>query len=105
MRGRFFLSDLAGSPGGGVRGRAPSSPCGPPSVWGGTSACTPAPGRPGGDPWPPLSLQDEHCFYNGKPHWESSWPAASAAGCFVPFAVCVVSRFPYYNALRDCLSW
>ncbi|EHB17990.1 DENN domain-containing protein 3 [Heterocephalus glaber] len=27
-----------------------------------------------------------------------------AAGCFVPFAVCVVSRFPYYNSLKDCLS-
>ncbi|XP_045037482.2 DENN domain-containing protein 3 isoform X3 [Desmodus rotundus] len=49
-------------------------------------------------------LHDENCFYNGRPHWESSWPTVSAAGCFVPFAVCVVSRFPYYNALRDCLS-
>ncbi|XP_037022571.2 DENN domain-containing protein 3 isoform X1 [Artibeus jamaicensis] len=49
-------------------------------------------------------LHDEHCFYNGQPHRESPWPAASAAGCFVPFAVCVVSRFPYYSALRDCLS-
>ncbi|XP_066121675.1 DENN domain-containing protein 3 isoform X1 [Saccopteryx bilineata] len=49
-------------------------------------------------------LHDEHCFYNGRPHWESSRPAVSAAGRFVPFAVCVVSRFPYYNALRDCLS-
>lgn len=52
-----------------------------------------------------LSLQDEHCFYNGNAHWESSRPTLSAAGGFVPFAVCVVSRFPYYNALRDCLSW
>ncbi|XP_006152172.1 DENN domain-containing protein 3 isoform X2 [Tupaia chinensis] len=48
-------------------------------------------------------LHDEHCFYNGRAHWEPSWPAAGA-GCFVPFAVCVVSRFPYYNALKDCLS-
>ncbi|XP_024903359.1 DENN domain-containing protein 3, partial [Pteropus alecto] len=46
-------------------------------------------------------LHDEYCFYNGKAPWEPSWPAA---GCFMPFAVCVVSRFPYYNALRDCLS-
>uniref|UniRef100_A0A8B9EX05 DENN domain-containing protein 3 n=1 Tax=Amazona collaria TaxID=241587 RepID=A0A8B9EX05_9PSIT len=24
--------------------------------------------------------------------------------CFVPFAVCVISRYPYFNALKDCLS-
>ncbi|XP_072226278.1 DENN domain-containing protein 3 [Leuresthes tenuis] len=23
---------------------------------------------------------------------------------YVPFAVCIISKFPYYNALRDCLS-
>ncbi|XP_053414950.1 DENN domain-containing protein 3 isoform X1 [Nycticebus coucang] len=49
-------------------------------------------------------LHDEYCFYNGKTHWESSRPTSSAAGCFVPFAVCVVSRVPYYNSLKDCLS-
>uniref|UniRef100_A0A8I3X0K4 UDENN domain-containing protein n=1 Tax=Callithrix jacchus TaxID=9483 RepID=A0A8I3X0K4_CALJA len=50
-------------------------------------------------------LHDEYCFYNGKTHWEPSRPVMGAAGCFVPFAVCVVSRFPYYNSLKDCLSW
>ncbi|XP_049556389.1 DENN domain-containing protein 3 isoform X4 [Orcinus orca] len=49
-------------------------------------------------------LHDEYCFYNGKMRWEASGLGRSAAGCFVPFAVCVVSRFPYYNALKDCLS-
>ncbi|XP_040149519.2 DENN domain-containing protein 3 isoform X6 [Ictidomys tridecemlineatus] len=49
-------------------------------------------------------LHDEYCFYNGKAHWEPSGPPASAAGCFVPSAVCVVSKFPYYNSLKDCLS-
>ncbi|XP_074997184.1 DENN domain-containing protein 3 isoform X2 [Calonectris borealis] len=24
--------------------------------------------------------------------------------CFVPFAICVISRYPYFNALKDCLS-
>ncbi|KFP83806.1 DENN domain-containing protein 3, partial [Apaloderma vittatum] len=24
--------------------------------------------------------------------------------CFIPSAVCVVSRYPYFNALKDCLS-
>ncbi|KAM4865580.1 DENN domain-containing protein 3 [Thomomys bottae] len=49
-------------------------------------------------------LHDEYCFYSGKTHWESSRPSVGTAGCFLPFAVCVVSRFPYYNALKDCLS-
>ncbi|XP_043457816.1 DENN domain-containing protein 3 isoform X1 [Prionailurus bengalensis] len=49
-------------------------------------------------------LHDESCFYNGKMHWEPFRPPGAAAGCFLPFAVCVVSRFPYYNALKDCLS-
>lgn len=59
-------------------------------------------GRAVGDMSPFFPPQDEHCFYNGKAPWDPSWPGA---GRFVPFAVCVVSRFPYYNALRDCLSW
>ncbi|XP_032981773.1 DENN domain-containing protein 3 isoform X2 [Rhinolophus ferrumequinum] len=49
-------------------------------------------------------LHDEHCFYNGQAHWEPSRLSGSMAGGFVPYAVCVVSRFPYYNAFRDCLS-
>uniref|UniRef100_A0A8C2VUN7 DENN domain containing 3 n=1 Tax=Chinchilla lanigera TaxID=34839 RepID=A0A8C2VUN7_CHILA len=54
---------------------------------------------------PQLCFPDDCCFYNGTAHWEPSWPSlVGAAGCFVPFAVCVVSRFPYYNSLKDCLS-
>ncbi|KAM5280988.1 DENN domain-containing protein 3 isoform 1-T1 [Ctenodactylus gundi] len=49
-------------------------------------------------------LHDECCFYSGRTPGEPSWPSRSPAGCFVPFAVCVVSRFPYYNSLKDCLS-
>ncbi|XP_030890382.1 DENN domain-containing protein 3 [Leptonychotes weddellii] len=64
----------------------------------------PEPAGSGGDTGLLLSLQDESCFYNGKAHWEPSWPTAGVAGCFVPFAVCVVSKLPYYNALKDCLS-
>ncbi|KAK2830455.1 hypothetical protein Q5P01_018386 [Channa striata] len=29
---------------------------------------------------------------------------SSKSRLFTPFAVCVISKFPYYNALRDCLS-
>ncbi|XP_075405326.1 DENN domain-containing protein 3 isoform X1 [Tenrec ecaudatus] len=50
------------------------------------------------------SLHDECCFYNGQARWESSRQTVGAAGCFMPYAVCVVSRFPYYKALKDCLS-
>lgn len=57
---------------------------------------------PGGDMSLLPFVQDEYCFYNGKTHWE---PSVSSARRFVPFAVCVVSRFPYYNSLKDCLSW
>ncbi|XP_041823018.1 DENN domain-containing protein 3 [Melanotaenia boesemani] len=28
----------------------------------------------------------------------------SKSRLFVPFAVCIISKFPYYNALKDCLS-
>ncbi|XP_054984407.1 DENN domain-containing protein 3 isoform X1 [Sorex araneus] len=48
--------------------------------------------------------QDESCFYSGKAHGDAARPSACASGCFVPFAVCVISRFPYYTALKDCLS-
>eukprot|EP00064_Thunnus_orientalis_P008052 superscaffoldBa00000933_g8074 len=29
---------------------------------------------------------------------------SSKSRLYTPFAVCVISKFPYYNALRDCLS-
>lgn len=65
------------------------------SVW----ACTVS---IGGDVSLLRFVQDEYCFYNGKSHWE---PSVRTVRRFVPFAVCVVSRFPYYNSLKDCLSW
>ncbi|XP_074120769.1 DENN domain-containing protein 3 isoform X2 [Sminthopsis crassicaudata] len=49
-------------------------------------------------------VQDEHCFYNGKTHWELPGQIMHAVSCFVPFAICLISRYPYYNAFRDCLS-
>ncbi|KAI5281101.1 Denn Domain-Containing Protein 3 [Manis pentadactyla] len=49
-------------------------------------------------------LHDECCFYNGSAHREMLQPPPGVVGGFVPFAVCVVSRSPYYSALKDCLS-
>ncbi|XP_053106348.1 DENN domain-containing protein 3 isoform X2 [Hemicordylus capensis] len=47
-------------------------------------------------------IQDGH-ISNGQVHWDTSQTSKTAA-CFVPFAVCVISRYPYFNALKDCLS-
>ncbi|KAK7898355.1 hypothetical protein WMY93_019208 [Mugilogobius chulae] len=38
------------------------------------------------------------CQENGH-RWISS-----KCRLFTPFAICIISKFPYYNALRDCLS-
>lgn len=40
----------------------------------------------------------EGLLHNGH-RWNSS-----KCRLFAPFAICVISKFPYYNALRDCLS-
>ncbi|XP_071396714.1 DENN domain-containing protein 3 [Centroberyx affinis] len=40
----------------------------------------------------------ESSIQNGH-RWNSS-----KSRLYAPFAVCVISKFPYYNALRDCLS-
>ncbi|XP_014866088.1 PREDICTED: DENN domain-containing protein 3 [Poecilia mexicana] len=43
------------------------------------------------------SFQDS-VFQNGH-RWN-----APKSRLFAPFAVCIISKFPYYNALKDCLS-
>uniref|UniRef100_A0A7M4F8G9 DENN domain containing 3 n=1 Tax=Crocodylus porosus TaxID=8502 RepID=A0A7M4F8G9_CROPO len=48
-------------------------------------------------------IQDGCIPANGQAHWESV-QTGKAFACFVPFAVCVISRYPYFNALKDCLS-
>ncbi|XP_062987244.1 DENN domain-containing protein 3 isoform X2 [Elgaria multicarinata webbii] len=40
---------------------------------------------------------------NGQVPWETV-QTSRAPLYFVPCAVCVISRYPYFNALRDCLS-
>ncbi|KAL7984014.1 hypothetical protein Chor_002584, partial [Crotalus horridus] len=42
-------------------------------------------------------------LYNGQARWDNL-PHSIADSYFVPFAVCVISRYPYFNALKDCLS-
>ncbi|XP_067414430.1 DENN domain-containing protein 3 isoform X2 [Emydura macquarii macquarii] len=48
-------------------------------------------------------MQDGYNSSNGQAYWESV-QTAKAFACFVPFAICVISRYPYFNALKDCLS-
>ncbi|XP_054841664.1 DENN domain-containing protein 3 [Eublepharis macularius] len=49
-------------------------------------------------------IQDGHVSFNGQVHWENLQTSKTAAAYFVPFAICVISRYPYFNALKDCLS-
>ncbi|KAJ1194466.1 hypothetical protein NDU88_003754 [Pleurodeles waltl] len=49
-------------------------------------------------------VQNGHILTNGQVSWESSINSTKTFDCFVPFAVCVISKYPYYNALKDCLS-
>lgn len=53
-------------------------------------------------------------FLTGRPTCQSCQETAVQNGhrwnspksrLYAPFAVCIISKFPYYNALRDCLSW
>uniref|UniRef100_A0A8D2NPL8 DENN domain-containing protein 3 n=2 Tax=Zosterops TaxID=36298 RepID=A0A8D2NPL8_ZOSLA len=47
------------------------------------------------------SIQDKSYFYIG--YWEPA-QTGKVPVCFVPCAVCVISRYPYFSALKDCLS-
>ncbi|XP_015475166.1 DENN domain-containing protein 3 [Parus major] len=49
------------------------------------------------------SMQDGSTSSNGQGHWESAQTGKMPV-CFIPCAVCVISRYPYFSALKDCLS-
>ncbi|XP_059723714.1 DENN domain-containing protein 3 isoform X1 [Haemorhous mexicanus] len=49
------------------------------------------------------SMQDGSTSSNGQGPWESV-QTGKVPACFVPCAVCVISRYPYFSALKDCLS-
>uniref|UniRef100_A0A8C3QWJ4 DENN domain-containing protein 3 n=1 Tax=Cyanoderma ruficeps TaxID=181631 RepID=A0A8C3QWJ4_9PASS len=49
------------------------------------------------------SIQDVSTSSNGQGHWEPV-QTGKVPVCFVPCAVCVISRYPYFSALKDCLS-
>ncbi|TRZ09144.1 hypothetical protein HGM15179_017964 [Zosterops borbonicus] len=49
------------------------------------------------------SIQDVSPSSNGQGYWEPA-QTGKVPVCFVPCAVCVISRYPYFSALKDCLS-
>ncbi|XP_069477810.1 DENN domain-containing protein 3 [Ambystoma mexicanum] len=49
-------------------------------------------------------VQNGQVLPNGQVSWDSSGHSIKTFDCYVPFAVCVISKYPYYNALKDCLS-
>ncbi|XP_040288162.1 DENN domain-containing protein 3 [Bufo bufo] len=50
------------------------------------------------------SVQDALGLSGGQAYWDSSIGSNKTYEAYVPFAICVISRYPYYNALKDCLS-
>ncbi|XP_043923198.1 DENN domain-containing protein 3-like [Protopterus annectens] len=49
------------------------------------------------------SLKEGYYLPNGQLSWNSS-QTAKVYGPYAPVAVCVISKFPYYNAFKDFLS-
>lgn len=31
--------------------------------------------------------------------------SSKSSHLYTAYSICVISKYPYYNALRDCLSW
>ncbi|XP_075067760.1 DENN domain-containing protein 3 [Mixophyes fleayi] len=50
------------------------------------------------------SIQDTLRLSDGHAYWDSSTRDKKTYEAYIPFALCVISRYPYYNALKDCLS-
>nr|XP_015213003.1 PREDICTED: DENN domain-containing protein 3 isoform X2 [Lepisosteus oculatus] len=44
--------------------------------------------------------QDAVCYQNGQMHWSAS----RAPRLYTAFGICIISKYAYYNALKDCLS-
>ncbi|XP_063777263.1 DENN domain-containing protein 3 [Pseudophryne corroboree] len=49
------------------------------------------------------TVQDTLRLSSGA-YWDSSTRDTKTYDAYLPFALCVISRYPYYNAIKDCLS-
>ena len=42
---------------------------------------------------------------DGNGHQNGHWTSPKGPRLYTAYAICIISKYPYYNALRDCLSW
>ncbi|XP_068094187.1 DENN domain-containing protein 3 isoform X2 [Hyperolius riggenbachi] len=49
-------------------------------------------------------LQDVLGLSNGQAYWDSSVSHTKPIEAYVTHALCVISKYPYYTALKDCIS-
>ncbi|KAM4687554.1 DENN domain-containing protein 3 [Discoglossus pictus] len=50
------------------------------------------------------SVQEVLGMTNGQAYWDYTTNTTKGCTFFIPFVLCVISRYPYYSALKDCLS-
>lgn len=50
------------------------------------------------------SIQETLGLSNGQAYWDSSSNHTKTYDAYTTFALCVISKYPYYTALKDCLS-
>ncbi|XP_059502178.1 DENN domain-containing protein 3 isoform X1 [Stegostoma tigrinum] len=48
-------------------------------------------------------VQEEKSFQNGQAHWDAAVQKPRMS-LYAPFSICVISKFPYFTALKDSLS-
>ncbi|XP_067887418.1 DENN domain-containing protein 3 isoform X11 [Heterodontus francisci] len=49
-------------------------------------------------------IQEGNSFQHGQAHWNVAVHNPRMSMLYAPFSVCLISKFPYYTALKDCLS-
>ncbi|XP_067834570.1 DENN domain-containing protein 3 isoform X2 [Heptranchias perlo] len=49
-------------------------------------------------------IQEGNGFQRGQANWNVTVHNSRMSMLYAPFSVCVISKFPYYKALKDCLS-
>uniref|UniRef100_UPI00398EDBFB DENN domain-containing protein 3 isoform X3 n=1 Tax=Pristiophorus japonicus TaxID=55135 RepID=UPI00398EDBFB len=49
-------------------------------------------------------IQEGNSFQHGQAHWNVTGHNRLMSVLYAPFSVCVISKFPYYTAFKDCLS-
>ncbi|XP_064410596.1 DENN domain-containing protein 3 isoform X2 [Latimeria chalumnae] len=50
------------------------------------------------------AIQEGYHMQNGQMNSSLQVPKSNVYRAYVPFGICVISKLPYYNAFKDCLS-